>query len=307
MEGIAKGVAALGNPKVFLGALAIAAIGASLIPFALAFKLMKGVGIGTILTLAAALLVFGAAAVVFSFILPVILLGAVAIAALGVALLPLAFAANLAAPAMKHLAEVLDKLSSTSVGSLYALGPALVSVAAGLAAMSAGNVVGSIAAWLTPGEGPVDKLVRLGDAAKPINKLVASLRNLPSVLRETVAALAGLSSSGAEKGLAKLTSIGSVRRSSNPQLPPGATLEGGEPIERTQEMLGRARERNSTGGGAGNTGQQMVGLLEKILVELLEGTDVAREGTEVVREGNNAALVVAKKSESRPTQLASMG
>ena len=72
-------------------------------------------------------------------------------------------------------------------------------------------------------------------------------------------------------------------------------------------MLGRARERNSTGGGAGNTGQQMVGLLEKILVELLEGTDVAREGTEVVREGNNAALVVAKKSEPRPTQLASMG
>ena len=205
LEGIAKGVAALGNPRVFLGALAMAAIGASLIPLAFSLKLMKGVGIGTILTLAAALLVFGAAAFGLGALLgtglgaALFTVGVIGIAALGVALLPLAFAANLAAPGLLALGVALDKLAGVSIGSLLLLGPALVGVAGGLAVLGAGGLVTGLLSWLTPGEGPVEKLVKLGDAARPINKLVASLKALPGVLNATIAALTGLKTGDVDK------------------------------------------------------------------------------------------------------------
>ena len=71
-------------------------LGASLIPFAFALNLMKDAGIGTIGAIAIGLTVLAVAASILGTMLPVIALGAVAIALLGAALIPFAYAATFA-------------------------------------------------------------------------------------------------------------------------------------------------------------------------------------------------------------------
>ena len=106
------GAAAYGLGKIekdiMKGSAAIAVMGVALIPFTYALSMLKGVGVGNIIAAGLALLIFGGAVFGLGALLsgPGALLfgvGLLGIVALGVALLPLAYAASIAAPAMEYL------------------------------------------------------------------------------------------------------------------------------------------------------------------------------------------------------------
>ena len=121
---------------------------------------------------------------IMSFAAVPIIIGAAAIGVLGLALVPFGFAINLAAPGIAELANVLTALAKVPITNLLAIGPALVGIGVGLAAMSGGNLLSNLFngfGKLFGGEGPLDKLARLGSAAPEINKLGASLQTLKDV------------------------------------------------------------------------------------------------------------------------------
>ena len=178
------------------GAAAILLLGASLIPLAFAFKLIENVGIGTMFAFAGALTVLAIAAAAASFIAPFIFVGAAAFAALGVALIPLAYAMNLAVPGLEQLGIVLATVATVPIANLVLLGPALIGMAAGFAALSAGGLISGILDGLGSlfgGDSPVEKLVKMGDAAEHINKLNGSLETLPELLDVTLQKLGEIS------------------------------------------------------------------------------------------------------------------
>jgi hypothetical protein len=95
LTAMATGLSAMGNPTVFMGALGILAVGASLIPFTFALSLLKGVDIGVILSTVGALVVFGLAAAAIGSVLPLIAMGALGIGLIGLSLIPFTFALSL--------------------------------------------------------------------------------------------------------------------------------------------------------------------------------------------------------------------
>ena len=176
---IGKGISYLGNPAVMRGAVSMILLATALVPLAGALNLMKGIKMATVAALGGALLVLGAAALGFGLIMKsgagavALFLGAVAIAALGAALIPLAYAANLAAPGLESLADVLYLISPAAALGMLMLGPALVGVGIGLAALTAGSMFAKISAFF--GADPFEALYKLGEAASPIVEMAKSL------------------------------------------------------------------------------------------------------------------------------------
>jgi len=205
MRGIAKGVEAFARAKVKAGAAGMLAVGIALVPLAASLYIMKGVGIGTILLLAGALVIFAGAAFALGALIGTgagaiaWAAGVAAISALGFALLPLAAAMLIASPGLKELANVLTAVATVPMMSLFLLGPALASVAAGMVALSAGGAVSGFLSMFTAGDDPVEKLVKMGKAAKHINKLVDSLHKLPAALNATATGLSKISTDDIEK------------------------------------------------------------------------------------------------------------
>jgi hypothetical protein len=115
-----------GSTAMIKGAAAVAILGASVVPLAFGLNLMKDVGIGTIGVLAAGLITLGVSAAAMGSFLPLILMGAVAIGALGVAILPFALAANLLGGAMESISAGLKTIADLPIlevaGSLLVLG-----------------------------------------------------------------------------------------------------------------------------------------------------------------------------------------
>ena len=235
------------------GAVAIAALGASIVPLAFALNMMKDVGIETVGVLAGSLVVLGVAAAGLGFALPFILMGSVAIAALGAALIPFAIGAMIFGKAMGPLAEGLKAIADLPmldvVGSLLALGgtmtmlilaipgmilsglalaalgvalmplgifgsmanagleglaeklallgqvnyanlllaaPALLSLGAGMMALSAGGLISGLLDGLGKlfgSDSPFDKLAKIGDSAKDINKMADTMKNMGGTLK----------------------------------------------------------------------------------------------------------------------------
>ena len=121
-----------GSTAMIKGAAAILLLGASVVPLAFGLSLMKDVGFQTIGVLAAGLITLGAAAAVLSFASPFILAGSVAIAALGLALVPFGIALNLVAKAlpaftdsMAQMAEVDGMGLLKASGGMLAMGGAM--------------------------------------------------------------------------------------------------------------------------------------------------------------------------------------
>jgi hypothetical protein len=116
--------------QVIQGAIALGILSLAMIPLAIGLNLMKGVGIGTIIVLAGALLVLGVAANIFGGMAanPLFWLGILAIAALGVALMPLAISMKIAAEAFEIF------LGSLDIEKMMMLGPMLFFAAPGLLA-----------------------------------------------------------------------------------------------------------------------------------------------------------------------------
>jgi hypothetical protein len=111
-------------------------------------------------------------------------MGAVALGLLGVALIPFAYAANLAAPAMDKIADSFVKLKDIPVSVLLATGPALAAIGAGLAAFSVGGAFSSIIDGITSlfgAESPFDKIIELGKAAPGVTHMVNALKQLNDI------------------------------------------------------------------------------------------------------------------------------
>ena len=127
--GVAGNVLGASVPLILSGSVAIAALGASIIPLAIALQLMQGVGMDTIGVLATSLVTLGAAAAVMGVGLPFILAGAAAIGALGVALIPFAAGALMAGVGTKMLASGMKDMAGIPMvdvaGGLLTLGGAM--------------------------------------------------------------------------------------------------------------------------------------------------------------------------------------
>jgi len=191
LKGIAKGVAAFGNPKVLMGVLAIGGLSLGLMGFGKALNMVKGVGIGSILLLAGALVIFSAAAFGLGMLLGTgiggvaFAAGVLGIAALGVALIPLAYALSLAGPPMEQFSKALKRMSSISPLQITLLGLSLIALSAGFAALTVGSLVGGIVGFFTGGNNPLDKLIQLGKHAPALVELAKSF----SILSEAVSSL----------------------------------------------------------------------------------------------------------------------
>jgi len=130
---------------------------------------MGFVAIGGLAVVAAAL----------SFALPFIIPGSIAIAALGAALIPFAYAAGMAAPALTEIAEAFNAFGNVPISTMFAIPAALAAVGAALVAMSAGNFVSGILdgiGKLFGNESPIDKIVRLAESAPNVIALGAAMR-----------------------------------------------------------------------------------------------------------------------------------
>ena len=180
LKGLGKGLAAIGSPKALLGTVVLAALGASMFIAGKAFQQFAninwaGVGMGML-----ALGALGVAAFLIAPIAPIIAIGALAIGALGLALVPFAYAVSLAAPAMVELMGSFELLNGVDAKNVALLGPALVSLAVGMAAFSAGGLVGSIMdglGSLLGADSPFDKLAKIGAAAPAINEMTSNMNS----------------------------------------------------------------------------------------------------------------------------------
>jgi methylphosphotriester-DNA--protein-cysteine methyltransferase len=123
-------------PMVAMGALALTALALPIVAVSAAFSLLKGIDTSMIIGFATTLGILGLAAAGFGMVSPLIITGSVAIGALGLALLPLAVAMNVAAPAAEQFAQVLSSLGEINVANLFGIAIALPALAIGIGALA---------------------------------------------------------------------------------------------------------------------------------------------------------------------------
>src|SRR5210317_977547 len=131
--------------SMIIGAAAIAILGGALWLAGKGFQQFaeldwKTIGMGLV-----AIAGLGAIAAVMGLAAPLIIGGAFAIGALGVALIPFAFAAHMAAPALTEIANAMGMFADVPISTMFAIPAALAAIGLGLVAMSGGGLVGSIA------------------------------------------------------------------------------------------------------------------------------------------------------------------
>ena len=126
----------------------------------------------------AAILGLGAVAAILSFASPLIIAGSFAIGALGIALIPFAYAASLAAPALTEIAQAMGLFADVPISTMFAIPAALAAIGLGLVAMSGGGLVGSIAdgiGGLFGADSPIEKLVKIAESAPQIIALGSAM------------------------------------------------------------------------------------------------------------------------------------
>jgi hypothetical protein len=211
--------------QMLKGAFAIAALGASLIPAAYALQMFADISWEDMAKAGVALVGLGIAGAAFGSFLPLMLMGAVGIAALGTALIPFALALNIMAPAIEKfvplveafgnvitkvfggiatvvtaaangIATIFGSLQDVDVAKLLAIGPALIGVGVGLAALGAGSVVEAIGSFL--GGDPIEKLERLAAAGSGLQTTATALQSIASALTLVSTALSTIDTSKLE-------------------------------------------------------------------------------------------------------------
>ena len=168
------------------GAIAIAILGAALIPFAFAMSLIQGLSIDSVLAAAAGLVLFGVAAAGLGLILPFVLAGALGIAVLGAALIVFGTGMNLIGSGFgaisATLPAIMEQISAVSqidympilglAGALTMLAGALALVAiSGLLALPVLMALGGLSSLFGGGgegggEGKKDSTAELIDEIK---------------------------------------------------------------------------------------------------------------------------------------------
>ena len=130
------------------GALAIAILGAALIPFAFAMNLIQGLNIGSVLAAAAGLVLFGLAAAGIGAILPLIVAGSIGIAALGIAMVVFGVGLKSVGEGMSSLTsslplivEQISALSQLNFLPIFGLAAALTALAMALSAVAIAGVL----------------------------------------------------------------------------------------------------------------------------------------------------------------------
>jgi hypothetical protein len=130
------------------GAIAIAILGAALIPFAFAMSLIQGLSIDSVLAAAAGLVLFGAAAAGLGLILPFVLAGALGIAVLGAALIVFGTGMNLIgsgfgaiSASLPAIMEQISAVSQIDYMPILGLAGALTVLAFALAAVAVSGLL----------------------------------------------------------------------------------------------------------------------------------------------------------------------
>jgi hypothetical protein len=175
-KGIARGLKFLGNPKVLLGAASLGVLSAGVWIFSKAMQgfskiTWKSVAIGITTVLA-----FGAMAAVAGMAAPLLFIGAAAIGAVGIALIPFAYAAKLASKPLQKMANVFTALAKVSWTKLLLAGPALAGIAAGFVALSGGGMLSSLGDAFSNlfSSDPIKKMERIAAAAPGIEKIASA-------------------------------------------------------------------------------------------------------------------------------------
>ena len=213
MEGLASGVAAMGKGKVFLGSLGLIAASVGLI--AMIPGVIGGLLLGASASfIAVGLEILGAGLEAFGIIAATGMpfLGILLLAAFGAALIPFGYALNLAVPAIEAFGNVILKvftgigivikaaaeglstlftsLGSVDIAHLLAIGPALIMVGLGLAALGAGGIVGAIGTFLN-GD-PIKKIERLAASGDGLQKASTGLQAMAGALTQVSSALSSI-------------------------------------------------------------------------------------------------------------------
>lgn len=176
------------------GALAVAVLGAALIPFAFAMSLIEGLKIDSVLAAAAGLVMFGLAAAGIGMILPLILAGSVGIAALGASmvvfgagLLTVSAGMGAISAVIPFVTEQISALSQIDFMPIFGLAAALTTLSVALAAVAVtgmlalpallalGLIAGGAAAIMGGGEGEGGD--RTGELIDEIKGLRADLNS----------------------------------------------------------------------------------------------------------------------------------
>ena len=189
--GFMKGVSATDMIK---GAAAILILSAALFVAAKAFQEFAKVTWESVAKGGVALLGLAGIAMLLGKAIGPILEGAVAIGILGAALIPFAFALNLAAPGIKafgdSIATIFSSLQNVDVSKLLAIGPALTMIGFGLASLGAGGVINAIGSFL--GGDPIKKIERLALAGDGLQKAATGLQGVANALTQVSTALTGI-------------------------------------------------------------------------------------------------------------------
>lgn len=260
------------SSQIMQGALAIALLGAALIPAAFAFSLLKGIDTKAIIAMSIAIPLLALAAAGLGFLLPFIAAGALAIAALGAGLLAFSLGAVVAAKITPDISNLLmtikqlvDPKLLTGIAiagpSLIVLGSALGIFGVGLVTLSAGLVAFSLGATIA---------AKLAPDLEPLFNQIEKLGNpsLAKGLVETGGALVSLAGGLTLFGISLAAAgIGSLI---------GSITGGGSIVGQLERLANIASPLSSA---ANSIAQLAVGLkqvaeaLEEINVEKLEALE----------------------------------
>lgn len=198
LKGVGKGLEALGGLKALAGAASLVVISGSMFIAAKSFELFAKISWEDMAKGFVTLLGLGAVGATLGFALPFILPGAVAIGALGLALIPFAAAANLASPAIEAITQGFVALSQISATNLIGIGAGLAAIGAGMAAFSAGALVSSITGLasgllsLIGPKSPLEHIKELAPYADQISKLGVGVKDFGLGLQQISTSLTNL-------------------------------------------------------------------------------------------------------------------
>ena len=212
-----------GSTAMIKGAAAVAILGASVVPLAFGLNLMKDVGMGTLAVLGVALIGLTAAAVGMGLALPFILAGAVAIGALGLALIPFGLGLSIVSTALPSFTESLATLSDIN-------GKGLLTAAAGMLAIGgAMALMAPLLPFMLIGALAAPALKFMGEALQTFNNVNFANLALAGVGMKAIAEGMAAMSGGSLKS-SMMDGIGSIFGADSPMDKLKSFVEGFESI-----------------------------------------------------------------------------
>lgn len=192
-------------PAMLLGALAIAAVGASIIPLAIAMKMFNDIEWDSLGKAGAAIVGFGIAAAAFGVASPLIVAGSLALGVASASLLLFSGSimilskgiSEIDVKPIQQLSQSLMDLTSVSISQLLGISGALSAISAALLAFNTVSLVGSIGKIF--GNDIIKDLERLGKLADPLYIVNQVITDLGNSLTELSAVLSNIDLSNIEK------------------------------------------------------------------------------------------------------------